>query len=56
MKRRKHEPQFARGQMVTVGQFGQVLMVIDTEAGSVTCVDLKTGLQGTYSAHQIYKI
>lgn len=52
---RKHEPQFSRGQEVTYGRYGPPLLVVDVDAGRVTCVDPKTGQQNTYSAWSLYK-
>ena len=53
---RKNEPQFSRGQEVTVGRYGPRLLVIDADDGKVTCVDSKTGQQVTHGARQLYRV
>lgn len=56
MTQRKREPQFYQGQEVTVGRYGAKLYVLSCREGQVTCVDLETGLQRTYSAHELYRL
>lgn len=51
----RREPQFSRGQEVTFGKLGPLLLVISIDEDRVLCVDPDSGKTMTCNARQLCK-